>query len=89
MFKTKQNKAMKNFKLLTLAIGLILLAHSLVAQTTDSEYYLNILTPYFQSIPSSEIGGADFGPSINEGIYGELAYATDEENNFACEEANS
>jgi len=76
---------MKNFKHLTLAISLILLCQNLIAQQEDTLYYLNILTPFNQSIPSTEIGAADFGPSIDGPTYGQLAYATDEENNFSCE----
>ena len=65
---------MKN---LTLAIVTLLLSQSLSAQTIDSLFFLNILTPFNQSIPSSEIGGAAFGSSINEPIIGQLAYAID------------
>lgn len=77
---------MRKFKHLTFAIGLILLSQNLFSQTQDSLYFLNILTPFNQSIPSSEIGGAIFGASIDGPIYGELTYASDiEGENWACD----
>ena len=80
---------MKNLKKLTLAISTFLLCQGLSAQTTDTLYFLNILTPFIQSIPSSEIGGAEFGPGITEPIFGPLAYAIDGVDNMACNPVNN
>ena len=80
---------MKKLKLLTIALGFMVLCQTLSAQTADTEYFLNILTPYYESIPSSNISGAQFGGSIDSSIYGELELATDGIDNFACNPVNS
>ena len=85
---------MKSLKKLTLAIGVLLLCQSLSAQTIDSVYFLNILSPFKQSIPSSEIGGAAFGASIDETLMGNLAYALDVDfmtvlDTMACDPVNN
>lgn len=80
---------MKNLKTTSLVLGFVLLCQSLSAQTTDSLFFLNIITPFYQTIPSSEIGGASFGASIDGPIYGELAYATDGVDMMACSPVNS
>ncbi len=79
---------MKQFKLLTI-ISILFISQSLVAQTDGADFFLNILTPYYESIPSSEIGGAQFGGSIDTPIYGELAYATNGIDSLACTSVNS
>jgi len=63
---------------------------NLVAQTTDSDFFLNIFSPINLSIPSSEIGGADWGGSFDNALVGELepAINIDGTDTLACEQVN-
>jgi len=58
------------------------------AQTIGTDFYLNIIEPFYESIPSSEFGGADFGGSVEMPIYGELAYASNDIDFLACTPVN-
>ncbi len=58
------------------------------SQTANQDIFLNIVTPIYESIPSTEFGGATFGPSVLAPIYGELAAATNGIDTLACEDVN-
>ncbi len=75
---------MKKMKFQLLII-LLSFCHFAIAQTADDEFFLNIVEPFYESIPSSEIGGAQFGGSITAPLYGDLAYALNATDTMACD----
>jgi len=69
-------------------ISTVIITNSTKGQTINPDIFLNIVQPYYTSIPSSEFGDATFGPEVVQPIYGELAYALDGIDTFACNPVN-
>ena len=66
---------MKKIILLIPLFSLFLNCNNLFSQTAGAEFFLNILSPNYESIPSSEVGGAQFGGNVDDPVYGSLIIA--------------